>query len=78
MADGSSFSPIIPCLSTERKIVWKAYETAKARYHSQFEKLDDGDTYLRAQVDRIMEEDRAILAAPASTEKKSENEAEDD
>ena len=40
-----------------RKIVWKAYETAKARYHSVFEKLDDGDTYLRAQVDRIMEED---------------------
>ena len=37
------------------KIVWKAYETAKARYHSLFEKLDDGDTYLRAQVDRIME-----------------------
>ena len=56
----------------------KAYETAKERYHSLFEKLDDGDTYLRAQVDRIMEEDRAILAALAGIEKKSESEAEDD
>ena len=61
-----------------RKIVWKAYETAKARYHSLFEKLDDGDTYLRAQVDRIMEEDHAILAALAGIEKKPESEAEDD
>ena len=61
-----------------RKIVWKAYETAKARYHSLFEKLDDGDTYMRAQVDRIMEEDRAILAALAGIETKSESEAEDD
>ena len=56
----------------------KAYETAKARYHSLCEKLDDGDTYLRAQVDRIIEEDRAILAAHAGIEKKSESEAEDD
>ena len=61
-----------------RKIVWKAYETAKARHHSRFEKLDDGDTYLRAQVDRIMEEDRAILAALAGIETISEGEAEDD
>jgi hypothetical protein len=61
-----------------RKSVWKAYETAKARYHSVFEKLDDGDPYLHAQVDRIMEEDRAILAALAGIEKKSESEAEDD
>ena len=60
-----------------RAIVWKAYETAKAGYHSVFKKLDDGDTYLRAQVDRIMEEDRAILAALAGIEKKSEREAED-
>ena len=61
-----------------RKIVWKAYETAKAQYNSVFEKLDDGDTYLRAQVNRIMEEDRAILAAPAGIETKSESEAEDE
>ena len=61
-----------------RKIVWKAYEAAKARYHSVFEKLDDGDTYLRAQIDRIMEEDRAILAALAGIEKKSKNNVEDD
>jgi acyl dehydratase len=58
--------------------VWKAYETAKARHHSLFEKLDDGDTYLRAQVDRVMEEDQAILAALAGIEPKSESEAEDD
>ena len=55
------------------KIVWKAYETAKARYDSVFEKLDDGDTYLRAQVNRIIEEDRAILAALAGIEKKPES-----
>ena len=61
-----------------RKIVWQAYESAKAKYNSVFEKLDDGDTYLRAQVDRIMEEDHAILAALAGIEKKSESEAEDD
>ena len=61
-----------------RKIVWKAYETAKERYHSLFEKLDDGDTYMRAQVDRIMEEDREILAALAGVEEKHESEAEDD
>ena len=61
-----------------RKIVWKAYENAKKRYHSLFEKLDDGDTYLSAQADRIMEEDHAILAALAGIEKKSEGEAEDD
>jgi len=61
-----------------RRIVWKAYETAKSRHHSLFEKLDDGDAYLRAQVDRIMEEDRAILAALADIETKSESEAEDD
>ena len=61
-----------------RKIVWNAYETAKERYHSLFEKLDDGDTYLRAQVDRFMEEDQAILAALAGIEPKSESEAEDD
>lgn len=61
-----------------RKIVWQAYETAKARYHPVFEKLDEGDTYLRAQVDRIMEEDRAILAALAGIEKKPEIETEDD
>ena len=61
-----------------RKIVWKAHETAKERYHSLFEKLDDGDTYMRAQVDRIMEEDCAILAALAGIETKSEGEAEDD
>ena len=61
-----------------RKIVWKAYETAKERYHTLFEKLDDGDTYLRAQVDRVMEEDHAILAALAGIEKKSESEADDD
>jgi hypothetical protein len=54
-----------------RKIVRKAYETAKERYHSLFEKLDDGDTYMRAQVDRIMEKDRAILAALAGIETKS-------
>lgn len=60
------------------KIVWKAYETAKARYHSVFEKLDDGDTYLRAQVNRIMEEDRAILAALAGVEEKHKSGAEDD
>lgn len=58
-----------------RRIVWKAYETAKARHHSLFEKLDDGDTYMRAQVDRIMEKDRAILAALAGIETKSESEA---
>ena len=61
-----------------RRIVWKAYETANERYHSLFEKLDDGDTYLRVQVDHIMEEDRAILAALAGIETKSESEAEDD
>jgi chitinase len=61
-----------------RRIVWTAYETAKERYHSLFEKLDDGDTYMRAQVDRIMEEDRAILAALAGIETKSESEAEDE
>ena len=61
-----------------RKIVRKAYETANERHHSLFEKLDDGDTYMRAQVDRIMEEDRAILAALAGIETKSESEAEDD
>jgi acyl dehydratase len=61
-----------------RKIVWKQYETAKERHHSVFEKLDDGDTYLRAQVDRVMEEDQAILAALAGTEKKPEGETEDD
>ena len=33
---------------------------------------------LRAQVDRIMEKDRAILAALAGIEKKLENDAEDD
>ena len=58
--------------------MWKAYEAAKARYHSLFEKLDDGDTYLRALVDRIMEEDHAILAALAGIENKPESEAEDD
>ena len=58
--------------------MWKAYETAKERYHSLFEKLDDGDTYFRAQVDRVMEEDRAILAALAGIETKSESETEDD
>ena len=41
-------------------------------------KVGDGNTYLRAQVDRVMEEDRAILAALAGIEKKSESEAEDD
>ena len=61
-----------------RRIVWKAYETAKVKYNSVFEKLDDGDTYLRAQIDRIMEEDRAILAALAGIEKKPESEAEDE
>jgi len=61
-----------------RKIVWKAYETAKERYHSLFEKLDDGDTYMRAQVARVMEEDRAILAALAGFEEKHESEAVDD
>jgi hypothetical protein len=61
-----------------RKNVGKAYEPAKAKYDSVFEKLDDGDTYLRAQEDRVMEEDRAILAALAGIEKKSESEAEDD
>jgi hypothetical protein len=61
-----------------RKIVWKAYETAKERYHSLFEKLDDGDTYLRAQVDRVIEEDCVILAALAGVEEKHESEAEDD
>ena len=61
-----------------RKIVWKAYETAKERYHSLFEKLDDGNTYLRAPVERVQEEDRAILAALSGIEKKSESEAEDD
>ena len=55
-----------------RTTVWKPYETAKAQSHSLFEKLDDGDTYLRAQVDRVMEENRAILAALAGIEKKSE------
>ena len=59
-------------------IVWKAYDTAKERYHSIFEKLDDGDTYLRVQVDCVLEEDCAILAALAGIEKKSESEAEDD
>ena len=61
-----------------RKIVWQAYESAKAKYNSVFEKLDDGDTYLRAQVDRIMEEDHAILAALAGIEKTPESETEDD
>ena len=61
-----------------RRIVWKAYETAKERYHSLFEKLDDGDTYMRAQVDRIMEEYCAILAALAGIDRKPESEAEDD
>jgi hypothetical protein len=61
-----------------RKNVGKAYEPAKAKYNSVFEKLDDGDTYLRAQEDRVMEEDRAILAALAGIEKKSESETEDD
>ena len=61
-----------------RKIVWKALETAKARYHSLFEKLDDGDTYLPTQEDRVMEEDRAILAALAGIETKSKSETEDD
>ena len=61
-----------------RKIVWEAYEAAKDQYHSLFKKLDDGDTYLRAQVERVMEEDRAILAALAGIEKKSEGEAEND
>ena len=61
-----------------RRIVWKAYETAKERYHSLFEKLDDGDTYMRAQVDRVMKEDRAILSALAGIEKRSESETEDD
>ena len=56
-----------------RKIVWKAYETAKERYHSLFERLDDGDIYMRAQVDRIMEEDRAILAALAGIDRKPED-----
>ena len=60
------------------KIVWKAYETAKARHHSFFEKLDDGETYMRAQIDRIMEEERAILVALAGIETKSEGEAEND
>ena len=55
--------------------MWKAYETAKAPYHSLFDKYD---TYLRAQVDRVMEEDRAILAALAGIEKKSKCETEDD
>ena len=59
-----------------RKIVWKAYEAAKAQYHSVFEKLDDGDTYLLTQVDCVMEEDRAILAALAGIGKKSESEVE--
>ena len=58
--------------------MWKAYETAKEQNHSLFEKLDDGDIYMRAQVDRIMEEDRAILAALAGIEKKPESEAEDE
>jgi hypothetical protein len=60
-----------------RKIVWKAYETAKERYHSLFEKLDDGDTYMRAQADRVTEEDRTILAALAGVEEKHESEADD-
>ena len=58
-----------------RRIVWKTYETAKERDHSLFEKLDDGDTYRRAQVDCIMEEDRVILEAFVGIEKKSESEA---
>jgi hypothetical protein len=33
---------------------------------------------MRAQVDRIMEEDRAILGTLAGIEKKSESEAEED
>ena len=33
---------------------------------------------MRAQIDRIMEEERAILAALAGIETKSESEAEDD
>ena len=61
-----------------RKIVWKAYEPAKAKYNSVFAKLDDGDTYMRARVDRVMEEARAILATFVGIEKKSEGEAEDD
>ena len=61
-----------------RKNVGKAYEPAKAKYNSVFEKLDDGDPYMRVQVDRVTEEDRAILAALAGIEKKSESEVEDD
>ena len=61
-----------------RKMEWKAQETGKERNRSLFERLDDGGTYLRAQVDRVMEEDHAILAALAGIEKKSESEAEDD
>ena len=53
-------------------------EAVKAQYNSVFEKLDDDDAYLRAQVDRIMEEDRTILAALAGIEKKPDGEAEDD
>lgn len=60
-----------------RKIVWQAYESAKVKYNSVFEKLDDGDTYLRPQVARVMEEDHTILAALAGIETKSEGEAED-
>ena len=60
-----------------RKIVWKAYEAAKAQYNSVFEKLDDGDTYLRVQVDCYMEEDHAILLALAGIEKKPESKEED-
>ena len=60
------------------KIAWKAYETAKVGYHSLFEKLDDVDTYLRAQLDRIMEKDSTIPAELAGIEKKPDSESEDD
>lgn len=56
-----------------RKILWQAYEAAKVKYNSVFQRLDDDDKYLRAQVDCIMEEDHAILAAVAGIEKKSES-----
>lgn len=61
-----------------RKIVRTTYEATKAQYNSVFEKLDYGDTYLRAQVGRVMEEGRVILAALAGIENKPESEAEDD
>ena len=56
---------------------WRRGKGVNARHHSLFEKLDDRDTYLRAQADRAIEEDRAILAALAGIEKKSDSEAED-